>query len=166
MVAEENFFHTESVITTALSTEQDSSSGGSNEHDEEMYYKSFKHNDLDTLEVHKPPFLSSMVSHQLSYMETPNEFEDFSVSSTTHGYSFITSEDHGLVSSMLSHQIQKINPKNTTIEETKEEDSENLSSLVSHQLPIENENFLATADTHGPPSEEYHSHLQSGLENL
>merc|ERR1719341_435375 len=145
MVAEENFFHTESVITTALSTEQDSSSGGSNEHDEEMYYKSFKHNDLDTLEVHKPPFLSSMVSHQLSYMETPNEFQDVLVSSTTHGYSFISSEDHGLVSSMLSHQIQKTNPKNNTIENAIEEEREHLSSLVQHQLPIQNENFRATA---------------------
>merc|ERR1719350_652595 len=107
------------------------------EDEEEIYHVSLKQNYLDTIEVQKPSFLSSMVSHQLAYIETPTEFPDFLVSSATHGYSLIIPEDQGLALSMLSHQSKELNLNNTTSEDD--------------------------AVRHGSSSKESHSPLQSGL---
>eukprot|EP00090_Calanus_glacialis_P044703 TRINITY_DN8003_c0_g1_i6.p1 TRINITY_DN8003_c0_g1~~TRINITY_DN8003_c0_g1_i6.p1 ORF type:complete len:1239 (+),score=305.51 TRINITY_DN8003_c0_g1_i6:156-3719(+) len=136
--------------------------------EEEIYPVALKRNYHDTIEVQIPFFLSSMVSHQLPYMETPNEFPDFLVSSAAHGNSLIIQEDQGLVSSMLTHQTIELNLNDTIIEEAEEEVRECLSSLVSNQLavsdvPSQDENFLVTAVAHGSPLEESHFNMQSGL---
>merc|ERR1711892_1504475 len=50
------------------------------------------------------PFISSMVAHQQSYLELPNEFSTFIISSVSHGcMSAQYQEDQGLVPSMLAH---------------------------------------------------------------
>merc|ERR1712123_428556 len=50
------------------------------------------------------PFISSMVAHQQSYLELPNEFSTFIISSVSHGcMSARYQEDQGMVPSMLTH---------------------------------------------------------------
>ena len=101
------------------------------EHEEEIFPVSLKRNYHDTIEVQNPPFLSSMVSHQLPYMETPNEFPDFLLSSAAHGYLLIIQEDQGLVSSMFTHQSLELNLNETIIEEAEEEVRSKRMSLQS-----------------------------------
>merc|ERR1712123_43710 len=50
------------------------------------------------------PFISSMVAHQQSYLELPNKFSTFIISSVSHGcMSGRYQEDQGMVPSMLTH---------------------------------------------------------------
>merc|ERR1711892_791169 len=118
------------------------------------------------------PFISSMVAHQQSYLELPNEFSTFIISSVSHGcMSAQYQEDQGLVSSMLTHHKPKEILNENIIEQSnfEEEKSGQLISLVSHQHPFSGAQnpdgeFLVTAVTH-KTSEEYHSsiHLETSM---
>jgi len=108
-------------------------------------------------------FTSSMVTHQLPHSETPFEFSQFLPSSAAHGYFAIKQEELCLPSSMLSHQYFEQNfNKNIGMESIEEEnereaESEHISSMASHQLPLSNsdEEFFITALSHSSPSNEF-----------
>lgn len=113
------------------------------------------------------PFISSMVAHQQTYLELPNEFSTFIVSSVSHGcMSAHYQEDQGLVQSMLTHHKPGEILNENIIEKSnfEEEKSEQFISLVSHQHPFsgaqnQDGEFLVTAVSHRTP-EEYHSSIQ------
>jgi len=110
------------------------------------------------------PFHSSMVSHQLSQFETPDEFPEFMVSCVSHG--FISNidqydpleSDPGLLTTMIAHQntiktenennidlkfdyhwkfYEKVNEENITIEETKSKTYFQPSMYTHHLPPME-----------------------------
>merc|ERR1712128_174381 len=118
------------------------------------------------------PFISSMVAHQQSDLELPNEFLTFITSSVSHGcMSEQYQEDQGLIPSMLTHHKPEEMINENVIEQSnfEEEKSEQLISLVSHQHPIsdaqnQDGEFLVTAVSHRT-REEYHSsiHLETSM---
>merc|ERR1712106_152817 len=118
------------------------------------------------------PFISSMVAHQQSYLELPNEFSTFIISSVSHGcMSAQYQEDQGLVPSMLTHHKPEEILNENIIDQSnfEEEKSEQLISLVTHQHPFsgapnQDGEFLVTAVSHKTP-EVYHSsiHLETSM---
>merc|ERR1740137_144682 len=102
------------------------------------------------------PFISSMVAHQQTYLELPNEFSTFIVSSVSHGcMSAHYQEDQGLVQSMLTHHKpgEILNENIIKKSNFEEEKSEQYISLVSHQHPFlgaqnQDGEFLVTAVSH------------------
>merc|ERR1711874_55101 len=93
---------------------------------------------MGTVIVQDLYFLPSMVAHQLPYLEPPVENIEFLASSASHGYLPINTEDICIVSSMLAHQYIEQQYIDTSVEEydNEDEESEHISSFVSHQLPV------------------------------
>merc|ERR1712128_252999 len=118
------------------------------------------------------PFISSMVAHQQSYLELPNELSTLIISSVSHGcMSAQYQEDQGLVTSMLTHHKPKEILNENIIEQSnfEEEKIGQLISLVSHRHPFsgapnQDGEFFVTAVSH-KTSEEYHSsiHLETSM---
>merc|ERR1719477_269884 len=115
---------------------------------------------------------SSMVTHQLPVCEIPLEFSQFISSAASHGCFAMNQEELCLPTSMLTHQYSEQNCSMINvlecIEEDKEnEESEHITSMASHQLPISNsdEEFLITALSHGHPTNELFSSENSGSES-
>merc|ERR1712106_534118 len=139
--------------------------------DEPLYYVDEDTNEAVSSES-ELPFISSMVAHQQSYSELPNEFSTFIISSVSHGcMSAQYQEDQGLVPSMLTHHKPEEILNENIIEQSnfEEEKSGQLISLVSHQHPFsgapnQDGEFLVTAVSHKTP-EEYHSsiHLETSM---
>jgi len=116
----------------------------------------------ETLIVQDLYFLPTMVTHQLPYLATPVEHTEFLSSSASHGYLPINTEDICNVSSMLAHQYLGQPDSDTSVEEydKQDEESEHISSLASHQLPVsgvsnENRELLISAVTHNIHSDEH-----------
>merc|ERR1712106_1299871 len=182
IVVEENISHVESDIIPSLEVkfEQQVNTSAIMEEttavseqvvDEHLSYVEEDTNEAVSSES-ELPFISSMVAHQQSYSELPNEFSTFIISSVSHGcMSAKYQEDQGLVPSMLTHHKPEEILNENIIEQSnfEEEKSEQLISLVSHQHPIsdaqnQDGEFLVTAVSHRT-REEYHSsiHLETSM---
>merc|ERR1712106_1313814 len=182
IVVEENISYVESYIIPSLEVqfEQQVNTNAIMEEttavSEQLMDEPLSYVDEDTNEAvsseSELPFISSMVAHQQSYLELPNEFSTFIISSVSHGcMSAQYQEDQGLVPSMLTHHKPKEILNENIIEPSnfEEEKSEQLISVVSHQHPFlgaqnPDGDFLVTAVSHRT-SEEYHSsiHLETSM---
>merc|ERR1712106_907047 len=180
VVVEENISYVESDIIPSLEvqSEQQVNTNAIMEEttavSEQILDEPLSYLDEDTKEAVSSeielPFISSMVAHQQSYLELPNEFSTFIISSVSHGcMSAQYQEDQGLVTSMVTHHKPKEILNENIIEQSnfEEEKSGQLSSLVSHQHPFsgapnQDGEFFVTAVSHKTP-EEYHSsiHLET-----
>eukprot|EP00092_Neocalanus_flemingeri_P030504 GFUD01033119.1.p1 GENE.GFUD01033119.1~~GFUD01033119.1.p1 ORF type:complete len:1199 (-),score=339.69 GFUD01033119.1:206-3802(-) len=138
--------------------------------------KPIDHKGMDV--VKQLPFPSSMVAHQLPFLETPVEFSEFMVSAASHGYLSFKDDsimedngfetDHGMICSMVSHQASMeendagVSTEDNTIESSETIDYATMSihqlplpsSMVSHQLPFsetptEFSQFLVSTASHG-----------------
>merc|ERR1711892_983472 len=111
------------------------------------------------------PFISSMVAHQQSYLELPNEFLTFIISSVSHGcMSAQYQEDQGLVTSMLTHHKPKEILNENIIEQSNFEEEKSGQLISFSGAPNQDGEFLVTAVSHKTP-EEYHSsiHLETSM---
>merc|ERR1711874_70933 len=127
---------------------------------------------MGTVIVQDLYFLPSMVAHQLPYLEPPVENIEFLASSASHGYLPINTEDICIVSSMLAHQYIEQQYIDTSVEEydNEDEESEHISSFVSHQLPVsgvsnENNELLISAVSHNIHSDEHNKLIYDYSEN-
>merc|ERR1712106_1296023 len=182
MVVEENISYVESDIIPFLEVQfeqqvntsaimEEATAVSEQVMDEPLYYVDEDTNEAVSSES-ELPFISSMVAHQQSYSELPNEFSTFIISSVSHGcMSAQYQEDQGLVPSMLTHHKPEEILNENIIEQSnfEEEKSGQLISLVSHQHPFsgapnQDGEFLVTAVSHKTP-EEYHSsiHLETSM---
>merc|ERR1712106_624631 len=182
MVVEENISYVESDIIPFLEVqfEQQVNTSAIMEEatavSEQVMDEPLSYVDEDTNEAvsseSELPFISSMVAHQQSYLELPNEFSTLIISSVSHGcMSAQYQEDQGLIPSMLTHHKPEEILNENIIEQSnfEEEKSEQLISLVSHQHPFsgapnQDGEFLVTAVSHKTP-EVYHSsiHLETSM---
>merc|ERR1712106_551471 len=182
IVVEENISYVESYIIPSLEVqfEQQVNTNAIMEEttavSEQLMDEPLSYVDEDTNEAvsseSELPFISSMVAHQQSYLELPNEFSTFIISSVSHGcMSAQYQEDQGLVPSMLTHHKPKEILNENIIEQSnfEEEKSGQHISLVSHQHPFagapnQDGEFIVTAVSHKTP-EEYHSsiHLETSM---
>merc|ERR1711874_916191 len=127
---------------------------------------------MGTVIVQDLYFLPSMVAHQLPYLEPPVENIEFLASSASHGYLPINTEDICIVSSMLAHQYIEQQYIDTSVEEydNEDEESEHISSFVSHGLPVsgvsnENNELLISAVSHNIHSDEHNKLIYDYSEN-